>query len=117
MFRASCLSFPTKMHVVYHCYYCFFASQDGSCNGNAHLDLFHYPFYSVILITRLDLQGPDRGCKMRWVVFNLHWGWICLDGMHNVASPEVLRCHIYYCPAEGRGEESTGMAHKAEHAD
>lgn len=24
--------------------------------------------YSVILITRLDLQ-PDLGCKMRWVCF------------------------------------------------
>lgn len=31
---------------VYLFIFLLFASQDGSCNGNAHLDLFHYLLFS-----------------------------------------------------------------------
>lgn len=49
-------------------------------------------------------------------MFNLHWDGFVWIACIMCPSPEGLCCHFYYCPAEGE-EESTGMAHKAEHAD
>ncbi len=42
------------------------ASQDRSCNGNAHLDLFHYLLFSYSYYPARFTES-DLGCKMHWV--------------------------------------------------
>lgn len=85
------LAYYLRVSTKYKVFLCFFASQDWSCNGNAHLDLFHYLLFSYSYYPARFTAWS--GLEDALGVFNLHWDgfvWMACIMCHHLMVYAVI---------------------------